>query len=184
MPSVLQDTLDSTIAEFAKAKDSGITVHEVVKIATNVLQGIYSLKGVTLEEKKAFVFMALQRGLTAAHLKLPPIDPTIVAEVEKQLLHVAVGAVFGLVDAFPDAFAGVETFLAYIKSSLSKCLPGYSGAAQAVAAVLGPKDAELIAEAVKSMNGTASAPAPALEIRSVEPSQKIVAPLVQTSVSL
>jgi len=189
MSSVLQTLLDSTIAECAKAKEDGITVPEVIKIATTVFQGIYSLKAVSLAEKKAFVFMALQRGLNAAgRLQgLSHVDPAIVAEVEKQVLHMAMAAVFGLADAFPQVFAGVETGLSYIMSSLSKCLPGYSGASQAVAVVLGPKDAELIAEAVKNLTAAlappaapaapaAPAPAPALAVRTVETTQVSVAP--------
>jgi hypothetical protein len=112
-----------------------------------------------------------------------------VAEVEKQVLHIVVGAVFGLGDAFPQLFAGVETFLSYIMSSLSKCLPGYSGAAQVAATVLGPKDAQLIAEAVESLKAAAGPPAPpaepsALEIRTVESSQRVVAPLPENAPSL
>jgi hypothetical protein len=176
MSSVLQTLLDSTIAECAKAKQDGITVPEVIKIATTVFQGIYSLKVLSLAEKKAFVFLALERGLSAAgNLQgLSHVDPAIVAEVEKQALHMAMAAVFGLGDAFPQVFAEVESVLSYIRSFLSKCLPGCSGAAQAVAVALDPKDAQLIAEAVKSLNA-AVAPA-ALAVRTVGTTQVSVAP--------
>jgi hypothetical protein len=181
--SKLQVLIDSTVAQFNEAKKDGVlTLSEVVKIAGSILKDIYALEGVSTEEKKAFVLMALKRGLDAAGSLqgLSHVDPALVAEVEKQSIHMAVTAVFGLGDAFPQAFAEIHTIVSYIRSFLSKYLPGCSQAA-AVAAVLDPKDAALIAEAVKGPAAAAAAPAPAetLEVRSVETTPPSTAPAPQ-----
>jgi len=176
--SNLQSLLDSTVAQFNEVKkDGSLTLPEVVKIATTVFKGVYALENVSKHEKKAFVLMALERGISAAGplQGLSHVDPAIVSEVEKQALHLAVSAVFGLEDAFPHAFAEVQGALSYIRRSLSKCLPACSQAAVTVS-VLDPKDAALIAEAVKAAPAFAAPPAPLLEVRSVETSQVSVAP--------
>jgi hypothetical protein len=172
----LQLLIDSTVAQFNEAKKDGVlTVSEVVKIAGSILKDIYALHGVSMEEKKAFLLMALKRGLDAAgHLQgLSHVDPAVLAEVEKQSIDMAVTAVFGLGDAFPQAFAEIQSIVSYVRSFLSKYLPGCSQAA-VVAAVLDPKDAALIAEAVKSL-----AHAETLQVRTVETTPPSAAPAPQ-----
>lgn len=191
--SKLQSLLDSTVTQFNELKKDGVlTLPEVLKVATGVFKEIYAFKDLSTDEKKGLVFLALQRGLKAAgHLHgLSHVDPGIVAEVEKQSLHMAVSAVFGLGDAFPQAFAEVQGFLSYIRCYLSKYLPACSEAA-AVVSVLDPTDGALIAEAVKALKSvTAPAAAaadpvahadlaPALEVRTVETSPESVVPVAQ-----
>lgn len=167
----LQALLDSTVVECKAIKAAGaVTLPEVVKVATGILKQIYMLKTITTEEKKAFVLMALQRGLDAAGPLqfLSHVDPAIVSEVEKQSLKMVVMAVFGVGEAFPQVFAELEYGLSYIRSFLSKYLPACSQAA-ATAAVLDPKDAVLIADAMKALGPQA------LEVRTVEPTPQTVA---------
>ena len=192
--SKLQALLDSTVAQFNELKNGGaLTLPEVLKIATGVFKEIYKTKTLSTEEKKALVFLALQRGLKAAGplQGLSHVDPGIVSEVEKQSLHMAVTAVFGLGDAFPQAFAEIQGFLSYIRCFLSKYLPACSEAATVVYG-LDPKDGALIAEAVKALKAVTAAPAPApasapapppgLEVRTVETSPESVVPVAQNEV--
>jgi hypothetical protein len=177
-PSKLKALLDSTVAHFTELKnDDSLTLGEVLKVATGLLKEIYTFKDLSTDEKKGLVFLALRRGLDAVgHLKgLSHVDPGILAEVEKQSLHMAVTAVFGLGEAFPQAFAEVQGFLSYVRRFLSKYLPACSEAA-AVASVLDPADGELIAEAVKALKAVTAPPAAsdpaALEVRTLETIQE------------
>jgi hypothetical protein len=173
--SKLQVLLDSTVTQFRSIKQSGsVTLPEVVKIATTILKDIYFLESVSTEEKKAFMLMALQRGLDAAG-PLQGLGLVDSAVVEKHALHLAVTAVFGLVDTFPQAFAEAQTALSYVRSFLSKYLPVCS---QAATAALEPKDTALIAEALASLKAF-SAPVTTLEVRTVETTPESVAPVAQ-----
>jgi hypothetical protein len=168
----LQALLDSTVVQCKAIKASGtLTLPELGKIATGLLKEIYALKTITIEEKKAFVLMALQRGLDAAgHLQfLSHVDPAIASEVEKESLKMVVGAVFGLGDAFPQAFAHMEYGLSYIRSFLSKYLPVCSQDTFPLPPRLGPKDTELIVEALKAAGPQT------LEVRTVEPTPQAAA---------
>jgi hypothetical protein len=178
--SKLELLLDSTVTQFKEVQKTGaLTLPEVVKIATTVAKEIYTLETLTTEEKKAVVLMALQRGLDSVGplQGLSHVDPALASEVEKHVLHIAVTAIFGLGDVFPQAFAGAQNALSYIRSSLSKYLPFCSQAA--VASALDPKDTALIAEAVKAFG---SVSAPALEVRTVETTPQSVAPVPQTEI--
>jgi hypothetical protein len=181
----LQALLDSTVAQCKQIKASGtLTLPELVKVATGILKEIYALKTITIEEKKAFLLMALQRGLDAAGPLqfVSHVDPAIVSEVEKQSLKMIVTAVFGIVDAFPQVFEGIESGLSYIRSFLSKYLPLCSQGPFPLPPRLGTDDSALIVEALKAAGPQPVAPAgsqpvaPAtLEVRTVEPTPQAVA---------
>jgi hypothetical protein len=177
MPA-LQSILDSTLQSFKDVKKSGdVTQIEVLKIATNLLKSLYAMDALTTDEKKAFVFMSLQRGLNEVGRlqELSCVDPGIVSEVEKQILHIVVNAVFGLADAFPQVFAQMKGIVSSVRRFLSKYIPACSEAA-AIASALDPKDGALIAEAVAALK-LLTTPAP-LEIRTVESTQESVVPAV------
>ena len=181
--SPLQTLLDSTVAQFVALKaKGGAAVPDVIAIATSTFKVLYSLAALSANEKKAFIFMALQKGLAAAGplQGLPHVDPAIVSAVETQTLHIAVNTVFAFAEAYPQVVAEIEGAISYIRSSLSKCLPGCSQAA-AVVATLDPKDSALIEQAVAALKAltepVAADPAP-LAIRSVESTQESVAPAV------
>lgn len=194
--SKLQSILDSTITQFNHMKQDGVlTLPEVVKVAMGVVKDIHAVKGLSIDEQKGLVFLALQRGLAAAGSLqgLSHVDPGIVAEVEKQSLHMAVSAVFGLAEAFPQVFAEIQGLLSYIRCYLSRYLPACSEAAVA-ASVLDPTDGALIAEAVKALKAvtspagaadpvahTAPLPVSALDVRTVETTQESAAPSPQNN---
>lgn len=182
--SALQSILDSTIQSFKDVKKTGdVTQVEVLKIATNLLKSLYAIDNLTTDEKKAFVFMSLQRGLNEVGRiqGLSCVDPGIVSEVEKQILHIVVNAVFGLVDAFPQLFAEMKGIVSSVRRFLSKYIPACSEAA-AVASALDPKDGALIAEAVAALK-LLTTPAP-LEIPSVKSTQESVVPAAAVASAL
>lgn len=174
--SALQSILDSTLQSFKDVKKSGnVTQVDVLKIATNLLKSLYTMETLTTDEKKAFVFMSLQRGLNEVGRlqELSCVDPGIVSEVEKQILHIVVNAVFGLGDAFPQVFAEIKGIVSSVRRFLSKYIPACSEAA-AVASSLDPKDGVLIVEAVAALK-LLTTPAP-LQIQSVKSAQEPVVP--------
>lgn len=180
--SPLQTLLDSIVAQCValKGKD-GVTVPHIIIMATSAFKGLYSVSALSADEKKAFIFMALQKGVAAAGSLqgLVKLDPAL----ESQVLHMAVNTVFAFAEAYPQVVAGVDGVLSYIRSCLSKVLPGCSQVA-AVAATLDPKDGALIEQAVAALKALTtpvpseaalvpSEPAP-LEIRNVESTQESV----------
>jgi len=174
--STLQSILDSTVQSFKEVKKSGdVSQVEVLKIATNLLKSLYAMDTLTTDEKKAFVFMSLRRGLDEVGRlqELSHVDPGIVSEVEKQILHIVVNAVFCLGDAFPQVFAEMKSIVSSVRRFLSKYIPACSEAA-AVASALDAKDGALIVEAVALLK-LATSPAP-LEIRTVNSAQESVVP--------
>ena len=181
--SPLQAILDSTVAQFISLKaKGGATAPDVIAIATSTFKVVCTLAALSVDEKKAFIFMALQKGLAAAGplQGLVHVDSAIVSAVETQTLHVAVNTVFAFAEAYPQVVAEIEGALSYVRSSLSKCLPGCSQAA-AVVATLDPKDSALIEQAVAALKAVtttvAGDPAP-LAIRNVESTQESVASAV------
>ena len=144
-------------------KNGGLTTASLLKVATVLVKDVCLLKGLALEEQKGLVFSALQQGLAS----LGPLenffhtDPAVVA-------HMAVNAVFGLQEAFPAVFAEAQGLLSYISGFLSKYLPVCSQAA-AVASVVDPKDAALLAKGVEALKGVTTAGE--LQVRNVETTQ-------------
>jgi hypothetical protein len=161
----LENLFDSIKKQLTTIHESGgLTTATLLKLATNLVKDVSLMEGLSLEEQKGIVFSALQQGLAS----LGPLqnlfhtDPAVVA-------NMAVNAVFGLQEAFPALFSQAHGLLSYIRCFLSKYLPVCSQAA-AVASVVDPKAAELIAKAVESLK-SATAAAPTLQVRNVETTQ-------------
>ena len=148
-------------------KDGKLEVKEVLSIAFVALKDIIAFSSLSVTEKKAIVFLSLQGGLSAAgSLKgFAHIDPSLTAELEKQMLNLATQAVFGALDAVPHLFQ-VGGLISFVRQSLSKYLPFCSEGAQ-VLSTLDPKDSALIAQALEALTGLESA----LQVRTVESSQ-------------
>ena len=165
----LETLFDKVKTMFIDAsKDGKLEPSEVLNIAFVVVKDVCLFKTLSLSEKKGLVLLSLQRGLSAAgSLKgFAHVDPSLIDELERQVLNLAVNSVFGAFDAVPQLLEVGNGLLSYVRRFLSKYLPFCSQAAEVVSAI-DPKDGALISEAVKALQGVQCA----LQTRNVEPTQ-------------
>lgn len=133
LEALVKETTDS----FVTAKSDGVlTVSEVIKIAVNLSQKIQKVAGLAGSEKKAMLLMTLKKGLEASG------GVEFLSGHEEQLINAAVASVEMVLLAASGGFDFKKP------SSWRSCLPVCLSMAKQVMA---PKDAELLAEAVKSV---------------------------------
>lgn len=133
LEALVKETTDS----FVTAKSDGVlTVSEVIKIAVNLSQKVQKVAGLAGSEKKAMLLMTLKKGLEASG------GVEFLSGHEEQLINAAVASVEMVLLAASGGFDFKKP------SSWRSCLPVCLSMAKQVMA---PKDAELLAEAVKSV---------------------------------
>lgn len=139
LEALVKETTDS----FVTAKSDGVlTVSEVIKIAVNLSQKVQKVAGLAGSEKKAMLLMTLKKGLEASG------GVEFLSGHEEQLINAAVASVEMVLLAASGGFDFKKP------SSWRSCLPVCLSMAKQVMA---PKDAELLAEAVKSVAPAAPA---------------------------
>ena len=144
LEALVKETTDS----FVTAKSDGVlTVSEVIKIAVNLSQKVQKVAGLSGSEKKAMLLMTLKKGLEKSG------GLEFLSGHEEQLINAAVASVEMVLLAASGGFDFKKV------SSWRSCVPSCLGLAKQV---LPPKDAELLAEAVKSVVA-APATAPAVD---------------------
>jgi hypothetical protein len=155
-PSPLQNVVESVKDMLIKARADGkLTAAELLTITIETVKQIHAIHEISQEEKKGIVLLALQKGLSAAGPLegFAHVDPALIAELEKQALHMAVNSAFGLLYSSPQFFAHVEGGLSSLMKSLSVCLPACFPVAAATS-VVDPVDSQLVqqgAEALKKV---------------------------------
>ena len=156
MSATLLNTIvrDAKVAFVVAKHDGQLEAAEVVQIAVMISKRVHALENLSLAEKDALVMLCLKKGLSAANglqglSALAEAGPEGMAAAEHQVLAAGVAAAKSLQDAVPQLFAPV-------KNSLQACLPCFAQCA-AVAAVLDPKDAALIQEALQCVQAAAGA---------------------------
>ena len=142
--SAIEAIIRDAKVDFVIAKHDGVLEDaEVVQIALKIARKVFALANLSEEEKDALVLLCLKKGLAAADgmaglPALAALPPGALAAVEEQFLKAGVSAARAMRAAVPALFAPV-------KKVLLGCLPYCS----AVAAVLDPKDAAVVHEALQ-----------------------------------
>jgi len=158
--SAIETIIRDAKVDFVIAKHDGVLeASEVVHIALVVAKKVFALANLSEDEKDALVLLCLKKGLAAADgmaglPALAALPPATVAAVEEQFLKAGVSAARAMRAAFP------------VKKALLACLPYCS----AVAAVLDPKDAAVVKEALQLLtpaNATQATVAQTAETRPV-----------------
>jgi hypothetical protein len=162
--SAIETIIRDAKVDFVIAKHDGVLeASEVVHIALVVAKKVFALANLSEDEKDALVLLCLKKGLAAADgmaglPALAALPPATVAAVEEQFLKAGVSAARAMRAAFP------------VKKALLPCLLPCLPYCSAVAAVLDPKDAAVVKEALQLLtpaNATQATVAQTAETRPV-----------------
>lgn len=172
--SAIETIIRDAKVDFVIAKHDGVLeAAEVVQIALKIARKVFALANLSEDEKDALVLLCLKKGLAAADgmaglPALAALPPGALAAVEEQFLKAGVSAARAMRAAVPALFAPV-------KKVLLGCLPYCS----AVAAVLDPKDAAVVHEALQLLtpvDTTQAVVAQSAEARPAAPVEDIPLP--------